>query len=175
MQMDKNLDQCRVFVYGTLKPDQANFEKYCAGKVIAQQQAIAYGELFLLPMGYPAMIVGNSPVYGYLLSFKYDSILINIFTDGENNTSYSYKDRAAIALKSAKLLNILVTFVADSYVISKLTEALNISSDNTLVVENTAKGYEKGMLVNSVARSNYTTQVVEDNVNMDGYFKDFKE
>ena len=75
MQMDKNLDQCRVFVYGTLKPDQANFEKYCAGKVIAQQQAIAYGELFALPMGYPAMIVGNSPVYGYLLSFKDDSIL----------------------------------------------------------------------------------------------------
>jgi gamma-glutamylcyclotransferase (GGCT)/AIG2-like uncharacterized protein YtfP len=66
---------CRVFVYGTLKPDQANFEKYCAGKVIAQQQAIAYGELFLLPMGYPAMTVGNSPVYGYLLSFKDDSIL----------------------------------------------------------------------------------------------------
>jgi gamma-glutamylcyclotransferase (GGCT)/AIG2-like uncharacterized protein YtfP len=66
---------CHVFVYGTLKPDQANFEKYCAGKVIAMQQAIAYGELFVLPMGYPAMIVGNSPVYGYLLSFKDDSIL----------------------------------------------------------------------------------------------------
>ena len=66
---------CHVFVYGTLKPNQANFEQYCAGKVIAMQQAIAYGELFVLPMGYPAMIVGNSPVYGYLLSFNDDSIL----------------------------------------------------------------------------------------------------
>jgi gamma-glutamylcyclotransferase (GGCT)/AIG2-like uncharacterized protein YtfP len=66
---------CHVFVYGTLKPNQANFEQYCAGKVIAMQQAIAYGELFLLPMGYPAMIVGNSPVYGYLLSFNDDSVL----------------------------------------------------------------------------------------------------
>ena len=66
---------CHVFVYGTLKPNQANFEQYCAGKVIAMQQAIAYGELFVLPMGYPAMIVGNSPVYGYLLSFNDDSVL----------------------------------------------------------------------------------------------------
>jgi gamma-glutamylcyclotransferase (GGCT)/AIG2-like uncharacterized protein YtfP len=71
----KNADQCHVFVYGTLKPDQSNFEQYCADKVIAQQQAIAYGELFVLPMGYPAMIVGNCPVYGYLLSFNDDSIL----------------------------------------------------------------------------------------------------
>jgi len=69
---------CHVFVYGTLKPDQANFEKYCAGKIFAQQQAIAYGELFVLPMGYPAMIVGNSPVYGYLLSFSDDSILASL-------------------------------------------------------------------------------------------------
>ena len=66
---------CHVFVYGTLKPNQANFEQYCAGKVIAMQQAIAYGDLFVLPMGYPAMIAGNSPVYGYLLSFNDDIIL----------------------------------------------------------------------------------------------------
>lgn len=71
----KNADQCHVFVYGTLKPNQANFEQYCAGKVIAQQQAIAYGELFILPMGYPAMIAGNSPIYGHLLTFSDDSIL----------------------------------------------------------------------------------------------------
>jgi gamma-glutamylcyclotransferase (GGCT)/AIG2-like uncharacterized protein YtfP len=66
---------CRVFVYGTLKPNQENFPKYCEGKVIAQQQAIAYGELFALPMGYPAMIRGDDLVYGYLLSFKDVNIL----------------------------------------------------------------------------------------------------
>ena len=66
---------CHIFVYGTLKPHEENFPKYCEGKVIAQQQAIAYGELFALPMGYPAMIIGNNPVYGYLLSFKDAGIL----------------------------------------------------------------------------------------------------
>jgi gamma-glutamylcyclotransferase (GGCT)/AIG2-like uncharacterized protein YtfP len=68
-------DLCHVFVYGTLKPHQANYAEYCAGRVIAQQQAIAYGELFALPMGYPAMILGDRQVHGYLLSFPDVSIL----------------------------------------------------------------------------------------------------
>lgn len=71
----QNVALCHVFVYGTLKPNEANYDQYCAGKVIAQQQAIAYGELFALPMGYPAMIVGNTQVHGYLLSFPDASIL----------------------------------------------------------------------------------------------------
>ncbi|WP_434684364.1 gamma-glutamylcyclotransferase family protein [Pseudanabaena minima] len=66
---------CYVFVYGTLKPNEANFETYCAGKFHSQQQAIAYGDLFVLPMGYPAMTVGNAQVHGYLLSFPDASIL----------------------------------------------------------------------------------------------------
>ena len=75
MKLSLNETQCHIFVYGTLKPNEENFSQYCEGKVIAQQQAIAYGELFALPMGYPAMIIGNAPVYGYLLSFKDVSIL----------------------------------------------------------------------------------------------------
>jgi gamma-glutamylcyclotransferase (GGCT)/AIG2-like uncharacterized protein YtfP len=71
----KNASLCNVFVYGTLKPNEANYAKYCAGKTIAQQQAIAYGDLFALPMGYPAMIIGSAQVHGYLLSFPDASIL----------------------------------------------------------------------------------------------------
>jgi gamma-glutamylcyclotransferase (GGCT)/AIG2-like uncharacterized protein YtfP len=75
--MTNNLDTslCHIFVYGTLKPHESNYAAYCEGKAIAQQQAIAYGELFALPMGYPAMISGNSSVKGYLLSFPDASIL----------------------------------------------------------------------------------------------------
>jgi gamma-glutamylcyclotransferase (GGCT)/AIG2-like uncharacterized protein YtfP len=28
-----------VFVYGTLKPNEANYQKYCAGKVIRETKA----------------------------------------------------------------------------------------------------------------------------------------
>jgi len=58
----------KVFVYGTLKPGEANYQRYCAGKVVETTKAIAQGKLFALPMGYPAMTAGNSLVHGYLLS-----------------------------------------------------------------------------------------------------------
>ncbi len=68
-------NSCQVFVYGTLKPNEANYDQYCAGKVIAQQPAIAYGKIYALPMGYPAMIQGDRQVQGYLLTFENDRIL----------------------------------------------------------------------------------------------------
>ncbi|QSJ15089.1 gamma-glutamylcyclotransferase [Nostoc sp. UHCC 0702] len=65
----------RVFVYGTLKPGEANYGKYCSHKMVDAQRAFALGELFALPMGYPAMTTGEYPVHGYLLSFAEGSIL----------------------------------------------------------------------------------------------------
>lgn len=60
----------KVFVYGTLKPGEQYYDRYCAGKVIQQQQAMAYGELFDFPqLGYPAMTTGSSRVYGVVLTF----------------------------------------------------------------------------------------------------------
>ena len=58
-----------VFVYGTLKPGESNYQRYCAGKVIEEKRAIAQGHLFALPAGYPAMTLGDTPVQGYLLTF----------------------------------------------------------------------------------------------------------
>ncbi len=59
----------KVFVYGTLKPGEANYKTYCADKVVDAHRAYALGKLFALPMGYPAMTLGDSLVYGYLLFF----------------------------------------------------------------------------------------------------------
>ncbi|MEH2395109.1 MAG: gamma-glutamylcyclotransferase [Nostoc sp.] len=68
-------DLMRVFVYGTLKPGEANYKRYCAGKIIDVKRAFVQGKLFALPMGYPAMTLGNTQVYGYLLSFSNPRIL----------------------------------------------------------------------------------------------------
>lgn len=67
--------EVRVFVYGTLKPGEINYRRYCAGKVVDAQRAIAPGKLFALRMGYPAMILGEGQVQGYLLSFTNSEIL----------------------------------------------------------------------------------------------------
>jgi gamma-glutamylcyclotransferase (GGCT)/AIG2-like uncharacterized protein YtfP len=68
----------KVFVYGTLKPGEENYAKYCAGKVIDAKPAYALGELFALPQGYPAMIKGDNRVYGYLLTFTGEEVLIEL-------------------------------------------------------------------------------------------------
>jgi gamma-glutamylcyclotransferase (GGCT)/AIG2-like uncharacterized protein YtfP len=68
----------KVFVYGTLKPGEVNYDRYCAGKIIEATEAIAFGELFDLPLGYPAMTAGERPVRGYLLTFADPSLLASL-------------------------------------------------------------------------------------------------
>lgn len=68
----------KVFVYGTLKPGESNYDRYCAGKVIEAQRAIAFGQLFALPMGYPAMTLGDGIANGVLLIFTNPTILRNL-------------------------------------------------------------------------------------------------
>jgi gamma-glutamylcyclotransferase (GGCT)/AIG2-like uncharacterized protein YtfP len=67
--------QVRVFVYGTLKPGEANYQKYCVDKVININRAVTLGKLFALPMGYPAMTLGEDKVHGYLLAFSDPDVL----------------------------------------------------------------------------------------------------
>lgn len=65
----------QVFVYGTLKPGECNYQRYCQSYVVNTQNAIALGQLFQLPMGYPAMVPGEGVVQGVILSFSDVSIL----------------------------------------------------------------------------------------------------
>ncbi len=68
----------RVFVYGTLKPGEANFDSYCASKVVEMTPAYTYGHLYALKVGYPAMTTGDTQVSGYLLTFEDSTILANL-------------------------------------------------------------------------------------------------
>jgi gamma-glutamylcyclotransferase (GGCT)/AIG2-like uncharacterized protein YtfP len=61
----------KVFVYGTLKPQEANYAEYCEGKIIESIAAYAFGCLYHLSvLGYPAMTEGKERVFGYLLAFE---------------------------------------------------------------------------------------------------------
>jgi gamma-glutamylcyclotransferase (GGCT)/AIG2-like uncharacterized protein YtfP len=70
-------EEVRVFVYGTLKPGEANYERYCKNhcKVV---EAMVLGQLYDLSLGYPALTAGNLPVYGFLLSFTDPDILATL-------------------------------------------------------------------------------------------------
>lgn len=70
------MDNIKLFVYGTLKPGEVNYQKYCEGKVIEEKRAIAFGQLYNLLLGYPAMTLGDKQVQGFLLTFT-DSTLLS--------------------------------------------------------------------------------------------------
>lgn len=70
-------EEVRVFVYGTLKPGEENFELYCKTHCKVEE-AFVLGQLYDLPFGYPALTAGNLPVYGFLLSFADLSILASL-------------------------------------------------------------------------------------------------
>uniref|UniRef100_A0ACD5GUF5 Gamma-glutamylcyclotransferase family protein n=1 Tax=Desertifilum tharense IPPAS B-1220 TaxID=1781255 RepID=A0ACD5GUF5_9CYAN len=78
MGTQRMIQPIRVFVYGTLKPGEYNYQRYCQGKTIAEQSAIALGELFTLPVGYPALIPGEQPVRGFVLTFNDPQILADL-------------------------------------------------------------------------------------------------
>ncbi|MBA2749809.1 MAG: gamma-glutamylcyclotransferase [Tatlockia sp.] len=65
----------KVFVYGTLKPGERNYPLYCT-QALEVIEAIAYGKLYDLPMGYPAAIFPESYlVWGYVLTFGDTTVL----------------------------------------------------------------------------------------------------
>jgi gamma-glutamylcyclotransferase (GGCT)/AIG2-like uncharacterized protein YtfP len=76
--MKSQLSSLNVFVYGTLKPGEANYQNYCQGKVRSQVPFYTFGDLYALSVGYPAMTVGNNKVKGVLLTFDQPEILKNL-------------------------------------------------------------------------------------------------
>ncbi len=61
----------RVFVYGTLKPGESNYQEYCGDRLLSAIPALIPGQLFVLPAGYPALLWEETAswVQGYLLTF----------------------------------------------------------------------------------------------------------
>jgi gamma-glutamylcyclotransferase (GGCT)/AIG2-like uncharacterized protein YtfP len=65
-----------IFVYGTLQPGHSPYETLCQKHPHTIEPAIVDGELYHLPMGYPAIVIGpQKPVYGHQLRFQSLTIL----------------------------------------------------------------------------------------------------
>lgn len=74
---ESTLEEVRVFVYGTLKPGEENYDSYCKHCCEAQE-AMVLGNLYDLPFGYPALTAESLPVYGFLLSFANPNTLATL-------------------------------------------------------------------------------------------------
>lgn len=72
--------QPRVFVYGTLKPGGYYWHRFCEGRVVNILKAQVRGNLYALPMGYPALTQGDGWVQGYLLTLHDEAVLAGFDT-----------------------------------------------------------------------------------------------
>jgi gamma-glutamylcyclotransferase (GGCT)/AIG2-like uncharacterized protein YtfP len=73
--MKSRFSSLNVFVYGTLKPGEANYQYYCQGRIKSQLPVYTFGNLYALSVGYPAMTTGENKVKGILLTFDHPEIL----------------------------------------------------------------------------------------------------
>lgn len=65
------IDELRVFVYGTLMPGDRYHREYCGDYLTNAIPAAVRGQLYDFPqLGYPAMTAGHDWVKGYLLAFR---------------------------------------------------------------------------------------------------------
>lgn len=68
----------RVFVYGTLKPGQKNWDRLLNGRVHRFQTARIRGRLYALRLGFPAAVPANDWIQGYLLGLPDSELLHRI-------------------------------------------------------------------------------------------------
>lgn len=72
--------QPRVFVYGTLKPGGYYWHRFCEGRVSNVVKAKVKGNLYALPMGYPALAMGDGWTRGYILTLHDEAVLAGFDT-----------------------------------------------------------------------------------------------
>lgn len=83
--MSVRYSPCLVFVYGTLKPGEVNYPRFCEGFVATAEPVLTPGKLYqiphqspAMPNGYPALTLEPGWVEGYLLSFTTADVLTRL-------------------------------------------------------------------------------------------------
>ena len=69
---------CQVFVYGTLKPGERAFSRFCEPYVVDKQTVMTPGRIYHLPLGYPALTLEEGWVQGVLLTLSNPTALVKL-------------------------------------------------------------------------------------------------
>jgi len=73
-----DITKLSLFVYGTLKPGESNYGRYCCDRVLSAMRVYTWGKLYHLSLGYPGMTEGDEKVHGVLLTFADETYLAAI-------------------------------------------------------------------------------------------------
>lgn len=102
---------------------------------------------------------------------KNDKVLINIYTDGEENTSLNFSSFSLKELIDSVKDNFTVTFIGTARDVQSMITTLGIDSSNTLVYDGTGEGLRKGLDKTFQARTNYTTSLINNEDVSKGFYK----
>ena len=102
-----------------------------------------------------------------------DKVLVNIYTDGQENCSRKFNAGAINTLiKSLSEQGWTFTFIGTDADVRYVQNNLSVAESNTLVHDNTAEGLEKAFATNSRSRSVYSAKVSAGEDVSVGFYKD---
>lgn len=123
---------------------------------------------------------GNTPLYYavwkvigdlYPSVTKKDKVLINVYTDGENNSMFEYQQQAADLIRKVQKENFTVTFVATPNDLERIIRDINVERSNTFATSNTAEGFRGSHVANSVATMSYFASADAGQDVLKGFYK----
>jgi uncharacterized protein YegL len=104
-----------------------------------------------------------------------DKVLVNIYTDGEENSSEEYDLKSVSAgIKEWSSKGWTFTFIGTERDVEFVIKKMHIHKSNTMSYDGTAKGLEKTLTATNVARSNYSQSVERGEDVSTGFYKDIK-
>jgi len=101
-----------------------------------------------------------------------EKVLMNIYTDGEDNDSTEEeRTEAAQLIKKLNKKNFTITFIGTRHDTAAVQRLLNIDASNTLSYDGTGEGLKKSLQVNNISRSTYSAKVAAGEDVRTGFYK----
>ena len=101
-----------------------------------------------------------------------NKVLVNIYTDGEDNNSREFTNEAPQKIKAAQENGYTITFIGTDRDVERMINTMHIDRSNTLAYDGTSQGLYKSMSLNSMARSTFSSAVAEGKDVSKGFYKE---
>lgn len=104
-----------------------------------------------------------------------DKVLVNIYTDGQENSSRKFRaNQIAQLIEELSECGWTFTFVGTAGDVAYAQKNLKFHDSNTLVHDNTERGISGSMVTNSVSRTAYSAKVVAGEDVSKGFYKNIE-
>jgi Mg-chelatase subunit ChlD len=104
-----------------------------------------------------------------------DKVLVNVYTDGQENSSRRYrKEQIAELIETLSSQGWTFTFIGTVGDVAYAQNNLKFHASNTLTHDNSGQGMEKAFTANNVARASYSAKVYKGEDVSTGFYKDIE-